>query len=87
MSDRGAKTTRKRFGRPPKPSGKVRDHRVVTFVTSSEFEQLSELADVRGKSLSATAHALLVLSLEQFGRHLSDENERRRATVQNGGIQ
>ena len=75
MSDREAKTGKKRRGRPPGPSGSVRPHRVVTFVTTSEFERLSEIADVSGKSLSVIVHDLVALGLGRGEQVPSDGGE------------
>ena len=40
-----------------------RTHRVVTFVTDSEFEQLQKLADASGRSFSAILYDLVSPSL------------------------
>ena len=49
----------RRRGRPPSPPETSRSQRVVTFVTQSEFEQLSELALTEDKPLSTTVYQLL----------------------------
>ena len=64
MSDRAAKTDKKRLGRPPGPPDSVRPHRIVTFVTSPEFKRLRELADTSGSSLSAIVHELVSRGLK-----------------------
>ena len=50
---------RRRRGRPPAPPGMARSHRVVTFVTDSEFTQLQSLSSELDAPLSATVHQLL----------------------------
>ena len=49
----------KRRGRPPAPPGSARRHRVVTFVTDSEFEYLSRLSKELDSPLSSTVYKLL----------------------------
>lgn len=59
MNDRNDRTNRRRLGRPPKPLDEVRSRRVVSFVTRDELDSLTELADIRGESLSAVVHRIL----------------------------
>jgi hypothetical protein len=54
---------RKFGGRPPLPVDSVRGHRVVTFLTREENEQLVKMATTQGKSVSLTCHDLLVSGL------------------------
>ncbi len=65
MREQDLRNARKRLGRPLGPAGSTRSHRVVTFVTDLEFQQLRELADASDKSLSAILHDLVSLSLER----------------------
>jgi len=65
MKEKNLKSTRRRLGRPPKPSDKVRSERVVSFVTRGEFDVLSELADMRGESLSAVVHRIIRSALRK----------------------
>ena len=53
------------MGRPPKPLGVGRDHRVVTFVTEQEYAELKALAESRQVSLSALCHNLIVTTLRK----------------------
>jgi hypothetical protein len=59
MRKRDVRDARKRRGRPPGLAETNRSHRVVTFVTDSEFEQLQKLADASGKSYSAILHDIV----------------------------
>jgi hypothetical protein len=59
MKEHRVKSTRQRLGRPPKPRDEVRSERVVSFVTRSEFDVLTELAEVRDESVSAIVHRIL----------------------------
>jgi hypothetical protein len=54
-----------RRGRPPEPVEAVRSHRIVSYLTSAEFRELSTIADRENKSLSAMVHEFLVLALDQ----------------------
>lgn len=63
LQKREVRNARKRRGRPPESAETIRSHRVVTFVTDSEFEQLKKLADASGKSYSAILHDLVSPSL------------------------
>ena len=74
MTDQATRTGRKRPGRPPGPLDSVRPNRVVTFVTGPELRRLTELADSRGKSLSAIVRDLVSLGLEQCEPLTSDES-------------
>jgi hypothetical protein len=49
----------KRIGRPPKPSGEVRRHRVVAFLTRDEHRALVRMARERGVALGQAARELL----------------------------
>jgi hypothetical protein len=66
------RNARKRLGRPPGSAETARTHRVVTFVTDSEFEQLQKLADASGKSFSAILHGLVSTSLVRPAPSSSD---------------
>ena len=59
MTAKSEGSTRSRLGRPPKPRDKVRSERVVSFVTRGELDSLTELADIRGESVSAVVHRIL----------------------------
>ena len=59
-----------RMGRPPKPPGKGRNRRVVTFVTEENFVGLQELASATGMSLSSLCNELIVNALQKR-RHVS----------------
>ena len=59
MRDEKDRPIRQRLGRPPKPRDKVRSERVVSFVTRGELDSLTELADIRGESVSAVVHRIL----------------------------
>ena len=59
MTDKDKGPMRPRMGRPPKPRDEVRSERVVSFVTRGEFDTLSELAVLRGESLSTVVHQIL----------------------------
>ena len=59
MTDKSNGSIRPRLGRPPKPRDEVRSERVVSFVTRGEFDSLTQLADVRGESVSAIVHRIL----------------------------
>jgi len=59
MKDVNDTSIRRKLGRPPKPRDEVRSERVVSFVTRSEFDALTELADIRGESVSAIVHRIL----------------------------
>jgi len=65
MTEKSEGSTRSRLGRPPKPHDKVRSERVVSFVTRGEFDALTELADIRGESLSAVVHRILRSALRK----------------------
>ena len=54
-----------RRGRPPEPVGAVRSHRVVSYLTSAEFQALSLIAEREGKSLSAVIHEILLTAVDQ----------------------
>ncbi len=51
------------MGRPPGPPGKVRPHRVVTYVTNAELAKRERIADREAKPLSAVVHQILSRSL------------------------
>ena len=55
----------RKFGRPPLPSEKARSHRVVTFLTTSELEELKRLAATQNQTVSAAAHRILAASLKK----------------------
>jgi hypothetical protein len=57
---------RPRGGRPPAPKDRVRSHRIVTFVTPPQMEQLNKLAERRESSMSKLVHELLSESLTQL---------------------
>ncbi|MDH3814925.1 MAG: hypothetical protein OEV48_10585 [Acidobacteriota bacterium] len=59
MRDEKDSPIRQKLGRPPKPRDEVRSVRIVSFVTRGEFDSLLELADDRGKSVSAVVHRIL----------------------------
>ncbi len=59
MTDKSNGSIRPRLGRPPKPRDEVRSERVVSFVTRGEFDSLTQLADVRGESVSGIVHRIL----------------------------
>jgi len=59
LRDEKDRPIRQRLGRPPKPRDEVRSERVVSFVTRGEFDALTELADIRGESVSAVVHRIL----------------------------
>lgn len=51
-------------GRPTEPLETVRSHRIVSYLTGSEFQALSRIADREGKSLSAVVHEILVSAVD-----------------------
>jgi hypothetical protein len=61
-------SSRRRLGRPPKPLDEVRSERVVSFVTRDEFDALTDLADARDESVSATVHQILRSALTKQGK-------------------
>ena len=54
---------KKRLGRPPAPPGEARSHRLVTFVTEDEFQEIRSIADAKGLSLSSACHRILTENL------------------------
>lgn len=48
------------LGRPPKPVEEARSRRTVTFLTESEYQKLTEIAQRNHLSISAVAHKLLL---------------------------
>jgi hypothetical protein len=52
-----------RRGRPPLPPHEARSERVVTFVTTGEFDTLIQIADDRGASVSSVIHRILSSAL------------------------
>ena len=52
-----------RFGRPPAPPETVRSHRLVTFVTDSELNEIRSIANELGESMSRVCHRLILNSL------------------------
>jgi len=69
MTEKSNGSPRARLGRPPKPRDKVRSERVVSFVTRGELDSLTELADIRGESVSAVVHRILRSALTKEYRH------------------
>jgi hypothetical protein len=67
MKVASAISNRRRRGRPPKPRDEVRSERVVSFVTRDEFVALTDLADARDESVSATVHQILRSALTKQG--------------------
>lgn len=65
MTETGDRPRRWRLGRPRMPRDEVRSERVVSFVTRSEFDVLTRLADTRGESLSAVIHRILSSTLAE----------------------
>ena len=65
MKDVNDTSIRRKLGRPPKPRDEVRSERVVSFVTRSEFDALTKLADIRGESVSATIHRMISSTLAE----------------------
>ena len=51
-------------GRPPLPVEETRRHRVVTFVTMAENEELHRLARAHDVSLSQVCHELIIHGLQ-----------------------
>jgi hypothetical protein len=83
VSDQAAKTVSRRRGRPSGPPETVRPHRVVTFVTDHELRHLRALTDASGRSLSAIAHDLLVLSLQHPELPLSEGRDKNHEGARN----
>ncbi len=77
---RGSKLSTERVrpsrGRPPGPPGRVRPHRVVTFVTDTEIAKLEQICRKEMKSLSAVTHEILSRSLRrrERSRHRASDN-------------
>ena len=57
-----------RLGRPPKPVGRGRNRRVVTFVTEDEYAELKVLAGDRSISLSALCNDMVITALRRERR-------------------
>ncbi len=53
-------------GRPRLPKEKVRDQRVVTFLTREETEKLNSLAEQEGKFVSDSCHDLLLRGFDSL---------------------
>ena len=53
------------MGRPAKPPGAVRRHRVITFLTDSEFAKVEALAEEKDKPLSAVLYEILSRALRR----------------------
>ena len=49
----------RRLGRPPGAPESIRNKRVVTLLTDSEFEMLTKIADKKEKSVSALVHQIV----------------------------
>ena len=71
MTEKSEGLSRSRLGRPPKPRDEVRSERVVSFVTRGEFDSLTELADIRGESVSAVVHSILRSALRKENRQIN----------------
>ena len=56
---------RRRRGRPPGAPESIRNKRVVTLLTDSEFEKLTNLAAENGQSVSALVHELIAKHLKR----------------------
>jgi hypothetical protein len=54
------------LGRPPKPADEARTRRTVTFLTESEYQNLTEIARRNTMSISSLAHKLLIQSLNSW---------------------
>ena len=54
------------LGRPPKPVEEARTRRTVTFLTESEYSKLEGIARRNKLSISATAHQLLLQSIQSW---------------------
>ena len=55
-----------RLGRPPKPEGRGRNRRVVTFVTEDEYAELKMLASDGSISLSALCNDMVTTAIHRF---------------------
>ena len=64
-SERTTGTGRRRRGRPEQEAEVRRDHRVVTFVTDTEYRQLERLAEREDRSLSFIVHRMIATQLER----------------------
>ena len=53
-------------GRPKLPCQRLRDQRVVTFLTGEERTMLQEFADDADVSLSKACHDLIVMGMNQI---------------------
>jgi hypothetical protein len=49
----------RRLGRPPGTPESIRRKRVVTLMTDTEFEKLTQIADEKEKSVSAMVHQII----------------------------
>ena len=54
------------LGRPPMPVEEARTRRTVTFLTENEYSKLEEIAHRNKLSISATAHKLLLQSIQSW---------------------
>ena len=54
------------LGRPPKSAEEARSRRTVTFLTESEYQKLTEIAQRNHLSISAVAHKLLLQAINSW---------------------
>ena len=54
------------LGRPPKSVEDARSRRTVTFLTESEYQKLTEIAQRNHLSISAVAHKLLRQAIDSW---------------------
>jgi hypothetical protein len=66
---------KKRFGRPPLPSSKARNKRIVTFVTARELDELKAIAGRECASLSSTMYELLKLGIKKTSAIRKENHE------------
>jgi hypothetical protein len=72
---KGASKAATQRGRPPGTSGTGRRKRVVTLMTDTEFEHLSEIAAQRNESMSSTCRQILVSYLAKQTKINQGETE------------
>ena len=66
MSDENDPENTRSLGRPPMQEGEARTRRTVTFLTDSEYRQLTDIARRNHMSISSLAHKLLIQSINSW---------------------
>ena len=81
MKDEKDRPVRRRLGRPPKTRDEVRSKRVVSFITRGEIDTLSDLADIRGESVSTVVHQILRSALGKEKNRILVSRKKKTSTL------